>query len=148
MRIAVLVGFILILARTGTQPPPAIGEEFSLHIGESTEVGEAGLVISFDELLHDSRCPELVTCVWEGVAEMLITAGTPSTPAVQLQLYTETSLPQEFPTSLTYISNQHLIPILRRPNQVVFAIPDGMASSFVIFHSFRISHAPIRASVA
>ena len=43
-----------------------MGEEFSLHIGESIVITGEDLDIKFVEVSEDSRCPKDVTCVWEG----------------------------------------------------------------------------------
>jgi len=45
-----------------------IGEEFTLHIGESANVKGEDLRIRFLEISEDSRCPRDVTCIWEGRA--------------------------------------------------------------------------------
>jgi hypothetical protein len=43
-----------------------LGEEFSLHIGESIGITGEDLGIKFVEVSEDSRCPKDVTCIWEG----------------------------------------------------------------------------------
>ncbi|MFC1965685.1 hypothetical protein ACFLWI_01880 [Chloroflexota bacterium] len=43
-----------------------IGEEFSLHTGESIGIIGENLGIEFIEVSEDSRCPKGVTCIWEG----------------------------------------------------------------------------------
>ena len=50
----------------------SIGEEFSLHIGESASVRGEELQISFLEVTEDSRCPRGVTCIWEGRVSCLV----------------------------------------------------------------------------
>jgi uncharacterized Zn finger protein len=45
-----------------------IGEEFSLHIGETATVKGEDVRIRFLEISEDSRCPRDVTCIWEGRA--------------------------------------------------------------------------------
>jgi hypothetical protein len=42
-----------------------LGQEFSLHIGESASIKKE-LQIKFLEITEDSRCPTGVVCVWEG----------------------------------------------------------------------------------
>ena len=49
-----------------------IGEEFSLHIGETASIKGEQLRIEFLEISEDSRCPRNVTCVWEGRAIAII----------------------------------------------------------------------------
>ena len=50
----------------------AIGEEFSLHIGETVSIKGEQLRIEFLEISEDSRCPRNVTCIWEGRAIAII----------------------------------------------------------------------------
>ncbi len=52
------------------------GEGFSLAAGESAAVRGEDLEITFLEVLEDSRCPENVTCVWEGRAVIQIRIST------------------------------------------------------------------------
>ena len=47
-------------------------------------------------------------------------------------------LAQQLPAPLTNVTPQNLISILRRPYQVIFAVPDRVATSFVIFHDYSI----------
>ena len=43
-----------------------LGEEFSLHIGQSAIITEEDLRIKFVEVSEDSRCAKDVICIWEG----------------------------------------------------------------------------------
>jgi len=43
-----------------------LGQEFSLHIGESASIKGEELKVEFLEISEDSRCPTGVVCVWEG----------------------------------------------------------------------------------
>jgi len=43
-----------------------LGEEFSLHIGESIGITGESLQVKFVGVSEDSRCPEGATCIWEG----------------------------------------------------------------------------------
>jgi hypothetical protein len=56
-----------------TAPSVEPGREFSLRPGESASV--QGLVMRFDEVRGDSRCPVDVQCVWEGDATVVVTVG-------------------------------------------------------------------------
>lgn len=76
------------------------GEPVELEIGLSAQIqGDSGeLILTFAEVVEDSRCPDGATCVWEGEAavsihlsssegtreqfEMRIRAGHESTSAV------------------------------------------------------------------
>ena len=50
----------------------SIGDEFSLHIGQSVSIRGEELQIKFLEVVEDSRCPEGVTCIWEGRVSCLV----------------------------------------------------------------------------
>jgi len=44
------------------------GEVFTVGVGQSARITGEEMVISFEEVIGDSRCPQNVVCVWEGVA--------------------------------------------------------------------------------
>jgi hypothetical protein len=46
----------------------SLGEEFSLSLGEKVFIESENLLIRFDEVVEDSRCPRGVECVWAGEA--------------------------------------------------------------------------------
>jgi hypothetical protein len=46
----------------------AIGEEFTMTVHEVVVVDDTHLLISFDGVTEDSRCPTDVQCPWEGNA--------------------------------------------------------------------------------
>ncbi len=50
----------------------ALGQEFSLALGQSAVIKGENLEITFEEVIGDSRCPSDVECVWEGRATYLI----------------------------------------------------------------------------
>jgi len=43
-----------------------VGEAIELKIGDRVTIEEAGLVLTFERLVEDSRCPFDVVCFWEG----------------------------------------------------------------------------------
>jgi hypothetical protein len=58
------------------------GERFTLGIGQSARITGEDLVITFEEVTGDSRCPQGVVCVWAGEARSRITitqGGIPHT---------------------------------------------------------------------
>ena len=55
------------------QAVTALDDTVRLSLGESARVIPAGLVISFDSVLQDSRCPRDVQCVWAGSARVRLT---------------------------------------------------------------------------
>jgi len=46
------------------------GDTFTTPEGGKMEMVEEQIVVSFLEVLEDSRCPKTVTCVWQGVAKI------------------------------------------------------------------------------
>jgi hypothetical protein len=50
----------------------ALGERFTLSIGQSAVIADEGLKIKFIEVVGDSRCPQGVQCIWAGEASALI----------------------------------------------------------------------------
>jgi hypothetical protein len=58
-----------------------LGQEFSLPLGEKVFIESENLLIRFDEVVEDSRCPTGLECVWAGEAlcRMIFTvAGSPA----------------------------------------------------------------------
>ncbi|MBN1455808.1 MAG: hypothetical protein JW945_06135 [Methanomicrobia archaeon] len=45
-----------------------LGEVFTIGVGQSARITGEDMVITFEEVIGDSRCPQNVVCVWEGVA--------------------------------------------------------------------------------
>jgi len=45
---------------------PALGESFSVSVGESAQIEGEGLQIGFEDVSGDSRCPKGERCIWEG----------------------------------------------------------------------------------
>ncbi len=62
-----------------------LGEEFSLHIGQSVAITGEDLEIRFLEVSEDSRCPKDVTCIWEGRVVVVVEITSGNSPR-QLEL--------------------------------------------------------------
>lgn len=75
---AVVAGVTSCGSTSGPSPStrPVLGEQFTLAVGESTEIAGTSLVLTFREVLGDSRCPSdaLILCAWEGDAEVAVHA--------------------------------------------------------------------------
>src|SRR4030066_174537 len=50
-----------------------LGQEFSLHIGQTAQIENEPLAIRFNAVAGDSRCPKNVTCVWAGEVKCDVT---------------------------------------------------------------------------
>ena len=47
-----------------------LDEPFRLKLGQARILHSENLIVGFNELIDDSRCPEDVVCVWEGEAKI------------------------------------------------------------------------------
>jgi hypothetical protein len=65
-RAGIILLLLLLSAVSCGKPVVNLGEEFSLHIGESIEIEGENLQVKFVGVMEDSRCPRGVVCVWEG----------------------------------------------------------------------------------
>jgi hypothetical protein len=72
----VLAVCLLTLAACAAAPPSRLpakaGEEFTLALGESVGVEQRGVLLSFEKVIEDSRCPMNARCVWEGNARIVM----------------------------------------------------------------------------
>ncbi len=59
---------------SAVEPEVNLGENFSIKIGEETQVKGSDVTISFKDVSEDSRCPTSVDCVWAGNAKLSILA--------------------------------------------------------------------------
>lgn len=50
-----------------------LGETFTIGVGQSARITGEDMTITFNEVIGDSRCPQNVTCIWEGVASSNVT---------------------------------------------------------------------------
>ena len=50
-----------------------LGEAFTIGVGQSARIAGEDMTVTFNEVIGDSRCPQNVTCVWEGVASSNVT---------------------------------------------------------------------------
>lgn len=67
-----------------TVPP---GTDFDVPVGSVARLLDSDLLVRFDTVTEDSRCPQDVTCVWEGNATALVTLDSAGT-AMQAQFAT------------------------------------------------------------
>jgi hypothetical protein len=71
-------------AQTMYLTPAALNEEFRLLIGETAAITGEGLLIKFEAVTADSRCPQGVTCIWAGEAkcQTIVTLNKTTTPLI------------------------------------------------------------------
>lgn len=70
-----------------TDPATALGQPFQLKPQKSAFVS-GGLILTFDSVLSDSRCPINATCVWAGEARVALTASTRSRGRAKVEMST------------------------------------------------------------
>ena len=68
--------------------------EFKLRDGEAAHVGHDGLVLRFERVTEDGRCPVGNTCVSDGDALVLVTVRQPPNELVSLELHTNPTNPR------------------------------------------------------
>lgn len=67
----------------------ALGEAFSVRVGESVSVAGAGVSVTFTALVSDSRCPRGVQCIQAGNAVISVAVARPGAGPVTLTLDTD-----------------------------------------------------------
>jgi hypothetical protein len=67
----------------------ALGETFSVKVGESVSVTGAGLSVTFTALVSDSRCPRGVQCIQAGNAVITVAVTRAGASPVTLTLGTD-----------------------------------------------------------
>lgn len=86
--------------------PP--GEPFTLGVGESVPVGGYGLVVGFNAILADSRCPMDAFCFWEGDAEAELWADdgreAPLVFSLHTTLYPQSILYGDYEIELLWVA--------------------------------------------
>lgn len=68
--VLLVVGLSACSASTGARGGAAESRRVELGVGESAAIDSCE--VRFDHLVSDSRCPEGVTCVWAGDAEVAL----------------------------------------------------------------------------
>jgi len=63
---------------TGPSEVVPLGREFTLRPGESVTIESTDLIVSFEQVAQDSRCPADATCVWAGDAVVVLKVGEAS----------------------------------------------------------------------
>ena len=91
MRRLLFCGLMLFAGCASAPParaPVRMGEEFRLALGESVGIERKHVILKFDAVLEDSRCPMNARCIWEGNARIAIKASDKA--AARYELNTST----------------------------------------------------------
>lgn len=84
-----MMAVLVVASCGGTDPAPiepsagpgqdpvgtAVGQAFTLRIGQHARIDGTDLTVLFREVPADSRCPVDVQCVWAGSARVVVAAG-------------------------------------------------------------------------
>lgn len=74
---------------------PELEEEFTLAPGQVAIIQGENLLVRFDRVVDDSRCPALVICIWEGNARIRLTVVQRGERAATIFLNTNAAFPTE-----------------------------------------------------
>ena len=66
----------------------ALNQEFKLKVGQQVKIRDAGITVSLDRIVEDSRCPTGVTCIWAGNGKVGLRLSKAKSDAVSVELNT------------------------------------------------------------
>ena len=64
----------------------ALGQEFTLAVGQSAAISGENITIKFVDVTGDSRCPRNVTCIWAGEVTCAVAITVPGLSTSNLTL--------------------------------------------------------------
>ncbi|MFC1970762.1 hypothetical protein ACFLV0_02330 [Chloroflexota bacterium] len=76
LRYLLILFTIVLISLTGCSKSHftvGLGEVFTIGVGDSARIAGEDMTVTFNKVIGDSRCPQNVTCVWEGVASSSVT---------------------------------------------------------------------------
>ena len=76
-------------------PTPSQDSEIVLAPGASARLTDTNLIVYFEEVVEDSRCPTGVSCVWEGDAAVRIRIDNPKVSLSRYTLHTNSQFVRE-----------------------------------------------------
>jgi hypothetical protein len=81
-----------------------LGQEFELKINQEATIEGEGLIVAFESVLEDSRCPEGVDCIWSGNAKIKVRSSkqkqTPATAELNTDVGSKSSSYSNYEISL------------------------------------------------
>jgi hypothetical protein len=66
-----------------------LGQEFELKINQEATIEGEGLIVAFESVLEDSRCPEGVDCIWSGNAKIKVRSSKQKQTSATTELNTD-----------------------------------------------------------
>jgi hypothetical protein len=88
---------------------PTLGKPFDVRANETAVLASEGLRITFQKVRNDSRCPEGVSCVWEGDAEVVLQVETAPEDRAEMGLHTN----HRFPSAASFLKYRVVLQELR-----------------------------------
>jgi len=67
-----------------------LGQEFTLRAAESVRIAGTDLLLTFDRVTEDSRCPTNVNCIWAGNAVVRLATRVAGVARGPMELHTTT----------------------------------------------------------
>jgi len=104
------------------------GQPFDLHVGAALELGDDTLNVGFVGILEDSRCPEGVTCFWEGDASVHLWLQVAGQARQEFVLHSAGSLGQQsiemgdYTVSLVLVAPYPVIDVPIDPDSYVITL--------------------------
>ena len=113
------VGVMSVLVACSSSPTAPSVEplrEFVLQVGHAAEVSGTGLVVQFDRVLSDSRCPADAICIQAGDAEVAVIVTRGGRARETLSLRTDGALSRaELGDWILTLTNLGPYPLSSRP---------------------------------
>lgn len=133
--IAAIVALLVCSACSSAPPVRAgPGQPFSLRVGESARTDDGALVIGFEGVTADSRCPKGERCVWAGDATVRVWLQQAGGPRLTRELHTASNAhhAQNAPSHGLRLVRLDPLPItgkaIARGNYIVTLVRDRDAS--------------------
>lgn len=72
------LGFVAVLGVVASCSDDIVGpinspSQITLSYGQTVNIDGGQLAVSFTQVVHESRCPADVVCIWEGMAQIMLT---------------------------------------------------------------------------
>jgi hypothetical protein len=114
----------------------ALGERFSLKVGQSAQTRDGAWRVGFEGVGADSRCPKGEQCVWAGDATVRVWLQSGSGPRAARELHTAPALAQA-----TRVPGHELRLVLLEPYPVAARLP--VMADYVATLTFSQAAAPV-----
>jgi hypothetical protein len=111
------------------QAEAPLARPFELKAAGTVRIAGASLTVEFEKVAEDSRCPEGVTCVWEGDAVARLHLLGSGLERATLNLHTQSSFPREGTFQKYRVRLVGLAPSRRSGSEIP---PDAYVATLVV----------------